>query len=393
MPLITATGGGSVRGLGRARGRSFRGYEFSNFTFTTGKSAQEINNLSLWSEGSRYSDFQTAYSGQPFVSDQGLFSVPHDGIQIWVVPQTATYSFSIHGGSALDANALPSYAISYSQTLNQHRGANVNFTASLAVGDILTFIVGQSGQPSAQDSSAYGVNGGAGASWVFLADGTILSNLTEANLLAVAGGSGGGTTTNYQAHASIALDGSFTLTPAQSDSVGNSQASGGNGGFPGHYVGKASFNPAAAGGGAGVNSNGGTQLEYTPRDFNAHPRRVGNYYGRAYDTNDSFWHGVGGSSPKNGANGGFGWDDSGPTVAFETNHSGGFGGGGGGADNVGAGGGGGGYNGGMGGHAHNGSDYGPGQGGSSFVASAYRGSATASLRTTYGNGFIAVTKL
>jgi len=367
-------------------------YSFSSHTFDTGVSTATINSDARFSEGATLAEYQTAYSSTSWASNLDYFNLTTRGIQVWTVPRTGIYNFTIEGASVVDANEKPSYATSYSQTQTNSKGASVTATIPLSIGQQLTLIVGQSGQPSTQSSSQYGTSGGCGASWVFLADGTSLSTLTESRLLCVAGGAGGGTNNTITCHAGTSLVGT---APALGtiDAIANSVATGGNGGAYGHDSLNIQ-NYSSAGGGAGVNSNGGMMTGWTPRDGSS-ANRTGTYLGRSYDiVADTNWHGQGGFAPKNGAQGGMGFDGVHQSGGFTGHMFGGFGGGGGSADNVGAGGGGGGYNGGCGGACYgnygNGNDWGEGTGGSSFVASAWRSSATATVRNSFGNGSIVI---
>lgn len=379
-------------------------YSFTNFTFTPGWSQTTIDTNSYYSEGAQYSDFSSAYSGATFLPVTGAFAVPFNGIQVLTLP-AGTYTFDLYGASQVVLSTT-------GQGIFTSFNSAIAYGARIQVPNVVldgikkvTIIIGQSAQPAYQSSGGYGSQGGSGATWLFLANGSTLANLSASNLIAVAGGAGGftGNYTSYAANASYVLDGSFNVSACAQDLVGSAAAgTGGNGGTGGNRTyNLASFLPGSGGGGAGVSSNGGrTSDGPTPRDLNGSQPADFTYYGRyvSYSGNTGSWgtDGQGGFSPSNGAQGGMGYDDA-HGGGFQGSMAGGFGGGGGGSDNVGAGGGGGGYNGGVGGTAYLssgplGTGYGPGSGGSSFVASTWRGTASGTLRTSLGNGQMIVTK-
>jgi hypothetical protein len=142
-------------------------YAFTTATFTTGGAtgrtgpslAQAIAGLSgagtdTWKNNTTY--FNTS-----------------SGIQLWTVPASGTYSFTIRG-----ANGVPSSGANSGCSGGQ--GIILSFTANLVMGEVLRLIVGQSGTAS----SAHG--GGGGATAVLRSPYN-----TTGSIIAIAGGGGG----------------------------------------------------------------------------------------------------------------------------------------------------------------------------------------------------------
>ena len=233
----------------------------------------------------------SAYSSSNFEDNVSYFNVS-DGIQIWTVPVTGSYTITAVGAKGGRGNQGVGGT-----------GASITGTFSLTQGAKLKMIIGQSGTDSAS------LNGGGGG-------GSFVQNnadLTATGILVIAGGGGGGA---YNPHATNVN--AVTTNSSQPGWYGNTNsslanpASSGNGG---------SVFDRSGGGGGGFSGNG------------------------ASSTNSSCNNtcGVGGTAFKNGGAGGAG------------SYAGGFGGGASGDWNYyTGGGGGGGYSGGSGGYYYGG---------------------------------------
>ena len=275
-------------------------------------------------DGPTLAQCQSTYAGQAFLSSH--FSV-NNGIQQWVVPSTANYTFKIRGGHG--GAAKTNYNTSGT---NGGEGAYLQFDIDLNMGDVLKLVVGQ--EPT------YAVNpGGGGGSWVVKYD----SDTATETLIAVAGGGGGGGTNGT----------SYTAT----DQGGQSGTAGGTGRHNSQYIGS----------NGGTSGNGGESAG----GWN------GSGGGGAWNGDgDEVWFtsgGSGSSQPQYANRNGKGWSNGlqGGTrrvYGSYNNAHGGFGGGGAGGIHPypGYGGGGGGYSGGGGGW-WNGRPC-EGGGGGSFVA-------------------------
>jgi hypothetical protein len=259
-------------------------YQFTTYTFT--------NAGSTGTTGPLIASVRSAYSGATWAQNASYLSMTTQGIQLWTVPATGTYSITVGGASGGSANGnIGGY------------GRIVTASFIFQSGDILRILVGQAGGSEATYGAILFAGGGGG--------GTFVAN--NANTLLIAGGGGGGAGTGYTG-TSIAgpgLNGSATIY----------------GLLPGNT-------PGATGGLGGI----------------VDPAMVGNAGGAGggFSTNGVNGAGFGGASYLNGGNGGL---ESGPLQGG--NGDGGFGGGGGVYNSGGGlrGGGGGGYSGGSGGWA------------------------------------------
>jgi hypothetical protein len=154
MPLITTSGGGSVRGFGRGNDPVL--YPFTSFTFTSAGATGQF--------GPTISQCESTYSGQAFLN--GFFSMPSfQGYQLWTVPESSVYRISARGAST--------------ETSGGGRPAIVTGEVSLTVGAKLWICVGQT-----RDSIDYGQGGG---SFVALSNN---GNIAGSIPLIIAGGSG-----------------------------------------------------------------------------------------------------------------------------------------------------------------------------------------------------------
>lgn len=288
-------------------------------------------------DGPTLAQIQSAYSANTWASDTNNLNMTTQGVQIWTVPYTGVYAFTVAGACGGTSYNTP--------------GNGAVLTASnvpLNKNDKLYLVVGQRGAST----------GGGGASWVFY------NTVSTASLYFVAGGGGAGGYNAYTGPGSANAGGrNAELNNNGTSGYNSTGASGGAGGSAG--------NPGNGGGGVvsgtiGSSGVGGIQSS-----------------GQNYD-------GIGGS----GGGGALGIITSTTFVGGSSGMTaaGGFGGGGaGGGDGWGhGGGGGGGYSGGGGGAGGNSRSYGGsggGGGGSYYFSANYFSSWTA---TNTGEGYITI---
>lgn len=135
-------------------------FPFSSFTFTNaGATGRQGPTLAMLQADS-------GYQAQSWTQNTAYLNETVQGVQIFTIPQSATYSFTVAGAGGGGGRCLGG------------RGAQVTVAASLAVGDKISIVVGQRGS-SVIDGVA---SGGGGGSYVFLPAGALL----------VAAGGGGG---------------------------------------------------------------------------------------------------------------------------------------------------------------------------------------------------------
>lgn len=138
-------------------------FSFSSFTFT--------NASKTGREGPTLAQCQTAYSGEPWLTD--YFSVPTQGFQQWTVPESGTYRIKIRG-----ANGVP--ATGASNGCEGGQGIIMQFDYELSKNQVIRMIVGQSG------TAVTNHGGGGGASAILKSPYN-----TTASIIAIAGGGGG----------------------------------------------------------------------------------------------------------------------------------------------------------------------------------------------------------
>ena len=321
--------------------QNFQGlYPFNTITFTNASATGRT--------GPSLASCQSAYlSTNSWTSNTSYFNVSGNGIQVWTVPVTGTYSFQLAGARGGNVWTYPGGA-----------GRIISQTGvSLAIGTQVYLVVGQHGGDSINGQYVQNISaGGGGGSFVYL------NSIVRANCILVAGG-GGGAPWNT----TPAIAGS-TTTSGSSGGAGTNTGKGGSG-PSGSYAGGAG-GTGGAGGGAGEGAGPG----------NAGTNIAGG--------NGGFDNGTGGA----GGGGGMGVGDTGATflggVAQNVSQPGGFGGGGsaGGVAEYGGRGGGGGYSGGGGG---GGASMGIGGGGGSY--SAYGTGYNNNVGTNASHGYIQVT--
>lgn len=142
-------------------------FPFSSFTFTnaaaTGRQGPTLAMLQA----------DSGYQAQSWTQNTAYLNETVQGVQIFTIPQSATYSFTVAGAGGGGA----------AQGCFGGRGAQVTVAASLLVGDKISIVVGQRGSTTNNFLTSPGAfAGGGGGSYVFLPAGDLL----------VAGGGGGG---------------------------------------------------------------------------------------------------------------------------------------------------------------------------------------------------------
>jgi hypothetical protein len=301
-------------------------YSFTSFNFNPAGATGATGPTTLAAYGTTYPGYGTAYA-------LSIGSGTSTGMQLWIVPESASYTFVV-AGAAGGAGGVAA-----------GKGAIITLTLTLTKGDVIKLLIGQQGTSSTSNCPV--TKGGAGG-------GSFVYNNTTSTLLAVAGGGGGG------AGGPIVTAGLADASLTTSGKDGDGGSTSGAGGLSGS--GGAGASPACTvggGGGGGFTGNG----------------------------TDGIYNGVAGSP---GPNGGKSFTNGG-TGGFNTNEGNTYGGfGGGGASGNHCGGGGGGYSGGGGGGLRtcNCSDTQVGGGGGSYGTVGF----TSSSVTNTGDGYITVTK-
>jgi hypothetical protein len=296
-------------------------YSFTSATFGTGGATGR--------QGPNITQARSAL-GSPTWANSYL-NMTTNGIQVWTVPETANYSFTVAG--------------SRGGTSNRTGGAGriVTGTVALTQGATLNIVCGQ----SSNDSTSSG-SGGGGGTFVYTGSGT---STTEGQLVFAAGGGSGFMVGSPQSNGQ---DAPASIQPgagiATNSPFQNIFASNGGGGLVN------SHNNYGGGPGAGFLGKG------------PEPRQIsGNTSGGGYAGNTASGGWVGGQRHNLGSEGGFG-------------------GGGSAADNCGGTGGGAGYNGGTGQSCYMVSGAGGSKWGTAVVSGAYGG-------TNNGAGYVTITRL
>lgn len=272
-PVETAPGGG---GGGAAL------YSFIDATFTSGGVGGRT--------GPNISQARTGLTGtgvDVWKGNTAFFDVS-SGIQLWTVPETATYRIEAAGAGAWN----------YRQG---GYGARIRGTFALTQGEVIRILVGQTPTPGGENNQG----GAAGGTFV-----TRAPHNTNASILVIAGGGGGGHQGGNQPNShgnSTGTSGrpgtSSGGTPGSSGGGGGGQDAGGGGGF---------FTNGTAGGGsrggfAYVNGGFGSDEGGTEdggfggggSSGNSHGGGGGGYSGGA-GSGPSPHHGGGGGSFSNG---------------------------------------------------------------------------------------------
>lgn len=207
-------------------------YTFTTFTFTnagiTGSSGPSLANcLSNYNTGAN-----------PWLNDTNYFNVT-GGIQLWTVPETKNYEFTIEGGAGGSAYTGYGYGAF-------GKSAKFTTTLSLTQGHKIKILVGQMGA-NGNLSNSCGEDGSGGG-------GTFIYNDTTSTVLAVAGGGGGAGNNGNNREESLKNASNSTSGNKGSGSTGGAAGTGGNGGSiqSGSCV-------SGGGAGAGLSTNGGAE--------------------------------------------------------------------------------------------------------------------------------------
>lgn len=293
------------------------------------------NATATGANGPTQSNVNAAYSGTPLASSVTVVG----GFQKWTVPTTGTYTFIVAGAAGGPSVSATSY--------RGGRGAVVTATKNLTQGQVLTILVGQSGDGTGSSGS------GGGASLVSL------DTSTNTNLI-VAGG-GGGLRCNTNSNAG----------DADTSTTGSGKAPNSYGGVPTAWVSNTMAGNFTTSNTIALPLRGTGSTAYTTVGYGA-PAAYGSngdggagWYGNGFD--DSYASTIAqqlSGSATGGSTGG--------------SSVGGFGGGASGGGNSCGGGGGGGYTGGNGGAAAG--------GGGTWVDGFTSVSVTLDTRTYYGGG-------
>jgi len=194
--------------------------------------------------GPTLSQIQSAYSSQSWASDTSKLNMTTQGYQIWTVPNTGTYKFTIRG--AMGASGLGSGRGGYSRY--------VIGQVALTAGEKIIFAVGQAGSvitsylshAQASPHGGHHAGGGGGGTFVVRENGG-----SHIPLLVAGGGGGGGWLTWYSQGQLNPRGQDVPSSDYSTTQAGNNHKNNGDGGdnYPSNYGG---------GAGGGWNSNGDT---------------------------------------------------------------------------------------------------------------------------------------
>jgi hypothetical protein len=200
----------------------FGGYEFTNFTFTTGGVSGR--------EGPNLSTLLTSYNtvSNSWLLNTENFDMITNGYQLWTVPETGIYRITARGAQGAPTEAAAG-----------GRGAIIRGDFSLTAGEKLQILVGQTANIAAP--RLYRSSAGGGGSFVVKYTGN--TNIID-DILVIAGG-GGGTgsnpidpqcdaqtgTSGGQARRNNVNAGGAGGTNGAGGNIGNASANGAGGGF------------------------------------------------------------------------------------------------------------------------------------------------------------------
>ena len=140
-------------------------FPFSSFNFTnagaTGREGPTLAKLVA----------DPGYQAQNWTQDPRYLNETVQGVQIFTVPRTGIYDFTVAGAQGGGPNV---------QGCAGGLGAQITVQAQLTIGDKISIVIGQAG--TSQGEAPYIIASGGGGSYVFLPTGS---------LLAAAGGGGG----------------------------------------------------------------------------------------------------------------------------------------------------------------------------------------------------------
>ena len=206
-----------------------------------------------------------------------------NGIQIWTVPTTGSYTIDCYGAQGGDGQTA-----SDGSSGPAGRGARIRGVFNLTQGELIQLVVGQAGWTQ---TNGWGGGTGGGGSFAWR------PSSTSTPLIAAGGGGGGG-------------------NGSDSDSGGQTGQTGGNGGFTGGGTGGTNGNTSASqgtcGGGGGQGWNGGTSYHcggnFTWSSLHVNPT---GFTSGSHDVNGGGFGGGGGSYGGSGGGGGYSGGGSG----------------------------------------------------------------------------------
>jgi hypothetical protein len=190
-------------------------YTFTTATFTSG--GQNGNTGPILSQA------RSGVSGTPSPSTwtSTYLNMSTQGIQLWTVPSTATYTIRVMGGSGGGANN--------GGLTSGGRGVILQANFNLTKGQVIKILVGQGGATGGQPSNCDPAGGG----------GTFVVDELN-NPIIVAGGGGGGSTATF-AGSIPGQDGITTRNGGTGPGSGGSGGTNGSGGSQGYAMASAGF--------------------------------------------------------------------------------------------------------------------------------------------------------
>jgi hypothetical protein len=200
-------------------------YAFDTFTFT--------NAGATGSNGPSLTQCRNAYASQSWATNTELFNMTTNGIQLWTVPATATYTLQAVG--ARGGNGYTAYGFG-----TFGRGASMTTSVALEKNTVLKIGIGQQGSDGGGNSCG-GDGGGGGATFV----------LYNANNQPIVVAGGGGSAGNNSFTTKHAID-SQSGQPGGGTNSGSGGTSGSAGDAGSGCVGLSGF------GGAGISGNSPT---------------------------------------------------------------------------------------------------------------------------------------
>lgn len=208
-------------------------YAFSTFTFTNANATGR--------SGPTLAACKSAYSSTSWTQDSAFFNMTTQGVQLWTVPENATYEITAAGAAGgNNTQASPNIIGGY--------GAVLTTRVSLTKSDVIAIVVGQKGgNRGAGPTGNYCGGSGGGGSFVY--------NSSNISFYIVAGGGGGAAASSSNLLTSqTTAHGKYNTTSGSTVVIANgSSAAGGTGGNGG---GKSTRGILFAGPGAGILSDG-----------------------------------------------------------------------------------------------------------------------------------------
>ena len=202
-------------------GKSIGLYSFSSITFTNASASGQT--------GPTLAQCTSAYSSQSWTANTNYFNVS-GGKQIWTIPRTANYTFTIAGARGGGTNGGGS-------------GRVGTVTVALNQSDVVHILVGQMGSNSITGGTQ---GGGGGATYVVRVS-------PSTTVIGIAGGGGGSGSGGAGANADSNVSGSGLTAGAYPNGGQVENNSSNTGGSGAGYSGNGSRNPS---GGSGTGSGG-----------------------------------------------------------------------------------------------------------------------------------------